>query len=230
MKTERVIHIELGASAADVICWMQSLPTRTVNLTVNEILSAESKGKIAQIPYEFSYTSEAELLSCHLVIRDGAALDLAAKIPKGQIKSTIIKLIRKHIRKNREMPTVLIGIRSDLLLEVLNDFMTKMEEKESEYAGVPNKYRKLCEVNDRAYRSLLNEILGCYKSVDEIQGDYNLQHLDYEGIINDSFDSAFGVIEKQEDQDMLLLLLEFGLPDEEYNKIIEKLKKRNENV
>lgn len=230
MKTERVIHIELGASAADVICWMQSLPPRTVNSSVNEILSAESNGKIARIPYEFSYTSEAEPLSCRLVIRDGAALDFAAKIPKGQLKSTIVKIVRKHIRKNREMPPNPIGIRSDLLLEVLKNFMTKMKEKESEYAGVPNKYRKLCEANDMAYRMLLNEILVSYKAVDENQGDYNLQHLNYEGIINDSFDSAFGVIEKQEDLDTLLLLLEFGLPDEEYNEIIEKLKERNENV
>lgn len=211
MKTERVIHIELSASATDVICWMQSLPTRTINSSVNEILSAESKGKIARIPYEFSYTGKADPLSCRLVIRDCAALDFAAKIPKGQLKSTIVKMIRKHIRKNREMPPDPIGIRSDLLLEVLNNFMTKIVVKELEYAGVPNKYRKLCEATDMAYRALLNGILVSYKAVDENQGDYNLRHLDYEGIINDSFDSAFGVIEKQ-------------------NEIIEKLKERNENV
>lgn len=230
MKTERVIHIELGASAADVICWMRSLPTRTINLSVNEILSAESKGKIAQIPCKFSYTSKAEPLSCQLVIRGETALDLAAKIPKGQLKSTIVKIIRKHIRKNKEIPPSPVGIRSDLLLEVLKNFMTKMEEKESEYAGVPNKYRKLCEANDMAYRALLNGILVSYKAVDENQGDYNLRHLDYERIISDSFDSAFGVIEKHEDLDKLLLLLEFGLPDEEYKEIIEKLKERNKNV
>lgn len=230
MKTERVIHIELGASAADVICWMRSLPPRTVNLSVNEILSAESKGKIARIPYESSYTSEVEPLSCRLVIRDVAALELAAKIPKGQLKSTIVKIVRKHIRKNKEIPPAPVGIRSDLLLEVLKKFMTKMAEKESEYDGVPNKYRKLCEANDIAYKSLFRAILDCSKAVDEIQGDYNLRHLDCEGIINDSFDSAFGVIEKQEDNDTLLLLLEFGLPDEEYNEIIGKLKARNENV
>lgn len=171
-----MLHIELDASVADVICWMRSLPPRTVNSTVNEILSAESKGKLARIPYEFSSTKEVKPLSCRLVIRDGAALELVAKIPKGEIKSTVIKLIRKHIRKNRESPSAPVGIRCDLLLKILNDFMTKMTEKEAVYTGVPDKYRKLCVANDMAYRLLLKKILGCYRLVDEMQGDYNLHH------------------------------------------------------
>lgn len=226
MKGERVLHIELDAAAADVICWMRFLPPRTVNFTVNEILSAESKGKLARIPYEFPSTSEVEPISCRLVIRDGAALNLVAKIPKGELKSTVIKLIRKHIRKNLEAPSAPVGVRSDLFLNIFKDFMVKMAEKESEYAGVPDKYRKLCAVSDMAYRSILKEVLGCYRSVDEIQGDYNLRHLDYEGIIKDSYDAVFGVTDEKEDSDSLCKLLEFGLPDEEFNEIIKQLKER----
>ena len=103
MKAEKILHIELGAAHGDVIAWMRSLPERTINQTVNEILSSESRGKIRRIPHQFSSTKSPESLSCRLVIRDKAALDFVAKIPKGEIKDTLVKVIRKHIRKNQEL-------------------------------------------------------------------------------------------------------------------------------
>ena len=51
MKAERILHIELGAEHGDVIAWMRSLPERTINQTVNEISSSESRGKIRRIPH-----------------------------------------------------------------------------------------------------------------------------------------------------------------------------------
>lgn len=195
MKVERILHIELGAAHGDVIAWMRSLPERTINQTVNEILSSESRGKIRQIPHQFSSTKEQEPLSCRLVIRDTAALNFVAKIPKGEIKSTLVKIIRKHIRKNKELPPAPISIHGGILIDVLRNFVTKMEAKEAEYAGVPNKYSKLCEANDRAYHALHDEILACYKSVDENQGDANLRNLDYDRIIREAFESVFGIVE-----------------------------------
>ena len=196
MKQNKILHIELGAEAADVIGWMRSLPSRTINHTVNEILSSESRGKIRKISHEFSSAKEDEHLSCNLIIRDKAALALVAKIPKGEIKSTLVKIIRKHIRKNKELPPTPIGIHAEILIDVLRNFVTKMETKEAEYAGVPNKYSKLCEANDRAYHALRDEILACYKFVDENQGDANLRYLDCDRIICEEFDSVFGIIER----------------------------------
>ena len=195
MKQNKILHIELGAEASDVIGWMRSLPQRTINHTVNEILSSESRDKIRKIPHEFSSAKEDEHLSCGLVIRDRAALNFVAKIPKGEIKSTLVKIIRKHIRKNKELPPAPIGIHGGILIDVLRNFVTKMEAKEVEYAGVPNKYSKLCEANDRAYHTLRDEILACYKSVDENQGDANLRNLDCDRLIRETFESVFGSIE-----------------------------------
>lgn len=195
MKVERILHIELGAEHGDVIAWMRSLSERTINQTVNEILSSESRGKIRQIPHQFSSTKEQEPLSCRFVIRDTAALDFVAKIPKGEIKNTLVKVIRKHIRKNQELPPKPIGIHGELFLTKLGEFIEKAKAKESQYSGVPNKYSKLCEANEKAYRTLLDEILGCYKSVDENQGNANLRNLDCDGIIQSVFNSVFGSIE-----------------------------------
>jgi len=174
---------------------MRSLPSRTINHTVNEILSSESRGKIRQIPHQFSSTKEQEPLSCRFVIRDTAALDFVAKIPKGEIKSTLVKVIRKHIRKNQELPPKPVGIHGELFLTKLGEFIEKAKAKEAQYSGVANKYSKLCEAYEKAYRTLLDEILACYKSVDENQGDANLRNLDCDRIIREAFESVFGIIE-----------------------------------
>ena len=57
---ERILHIVFDKSEADIICWMRSLPPGSVNSTVNKILSAENKGKLANIPYKFSFASDVE--------------------------------------------------------------------------------------------------------------------------------------------------------------------------
>lgn len=192
MKKEKIIHLELGAAHGDVVAWMRSLPNRTRNKTVNEILSAESHGKIAHIPQEFSSAKEETSLSCRLVIRDRAALDFVAKIPKGEIKTTIVKIIRKHVRKNRETLPEPIGIRRDLLLDVLRSFRTKMDAKEVAYAGIRNKYSKLCQCYDKAHNALFQAILNCANARDENLCDLQMRQIDYAAIVEAAFDEVFG--------------------------------------
>ena len=213
MKKEKVIHLELGAAHSDIVAWMRSLPKRTLNKTVNEILSAESRGKIARIPWEFSSAKNEQPLSCRFVIRDGDALKLAAKIPRGEIKPTIVKILRKHIRKNREMPPKPIGIRRDLLLDVLRGFRTKIEEKETEYAGVPNKYSKLCACYEKAHDTLFQAILDCANSEDENQCDLQMRQIDYTAIVDAAFDEEFGAISKSADENHPVIEAEIPEPE-----------------
>lgn len=99
------------------------------------------------------------------------------------------------LRNNQELPPNPIGIHGELFLTKLGEFIEKAKAKELEYVGVPNKYSKLCEANEKAYCALLDKILGCYKSVDKNQGDTNLRALDCDGIIQSVFESVFGSIE-----------------------------------
>ena len=205
MKKEKIIHLELGAAHSDIVAWMRSLPKRTLNKTVKEILSAESRGKIARIPYAFSSAKEEPPLSCRLVIRDRAALDFVAKIPKGEIKTTIVKILRKHMRKNREMPPEPIGIRRDLLLDVLQGFKTKIDAKEVEYAGIPNKYSKLCECYEKAHYALFQAILNCANAGDENQCDLMMRQIDCAGIVDSAFEEVFGRIPKSADENQTVI-------------------------
>ena len=55
---ERILFIKLEPKTeSDVICWMKSLPPRTVNKTVNEIVVAESRDQTARIPSKISSTN-----------------------------------------------------------------------------------------------------------------------------------------------------------------------------
>ena len=50
---QKTIHLILKPEDSDLLGWKASLPHRTLNKTVNEILLAESKSEIAAIPFEF---------------------------------------------------------------------------------------------------------------------------------------------------------------------------------
>ena len=104
--------------------------------------------------------------------------------------------------------------------------------------------------NYRDTKSLLNSCRQVYMEPE--YGNYNLYHLNCEDIINKAFVQVFGVIAKPADEsvdenpvavpeenmcnladenqeDSLYKILEYGLPDEEFEIIKDKLKERKNN-
>ena len=250
---ERILFIKLDPKTeADVICWMNSLPPRTVNKTVNEIVVAESRGLIARIPNEFSFTNQVEPLRCRLIFRSRAALNFLTKIPKGEYKSTLVAIIRRHIEKSKGMPPTPLKIHKRYLSAVTNQFVNMINAKKQETKGVPNRYDKLSKFLELAFTSFSNAVLECYEFVDTLHGNYNLYHLNCEDIIKNAFVQVFGEIAKpanksvnenfvaaseesepnsadENHEDRIYKILKYGLPDEEFEKIEEKLKERKNN-
>ncbi len=250
---ERILFIKLDTKTeADIICWMNSLPPRTVNKTVNEIVVAESRGLIARIPNEFSFTNQVEPLRCRLIFRSRAALNLLTKIPKGEYKSTLVAIIRRHIEKNKGMPPTPLKIHKRYLSAVTNQFVNMINAKKQETKGVPNRYDRLNKFFELAFTNFSNAVLECYEFVDTLHGNYNLYHLNCEDIINKAFVQVFGEIAKPENEsvnenfvaapeetepnfadenqeDRIYRILKYGLPDEEFERIKEKLKERKNN-
>ena len=164
---ERHLHIVFQKPEADIICWMRSLRPGTVNSTVNEILTAESKGGLASIPCRFSVTDDVPRANCRFVIRGKSALNFVAKIPRGKIKQTLVRVIRKHIRKNSELPPPPILLRGDSIVKLLESFEMKISAKEATYTGMPDKYRFLSENYRLACEILFSEILKCFDKQSE---------------------------------------------------------------
>lgn len=194
---ERILFIKLDPKTEpDVICWINSLPPRTANKTVNEIVVAESRGLIARIPNEFSFTNDVESLRSRLIFRSKAALNFLAKIPKGEYKSTLVEIIRRHIQKNKGLPPASFDMHRQYLSMVTDRFVNMIKAKKQETKGVPNRYDKLNEFYELAFKNFSNVILECYKSVDRLRGNFNLYHLDCEDFINNAFVQVFGEMTK----------------------------------
>ncbi len=164
---ERILHIVFQKPEADIICWMRSLQPGTVNSTINEILTAESKGRLASIPCRFLTTDDVENANCRFVIRGKSALNFVAKIPRGKIKQTLVKVIRKHIQKNGELPPPPILLRGDSIIKLLEAFEKKIDAKEASYAGMPDKYSFLSKSYRLACELLFSEILKCFDKQSE---------------------------------------------------------------
>ena len=250
MMEKRILFIKLNPKTeADIICWMNSLPTRTINKTVNQIVIAESRNKIARIPNEFSYTNQVEPLRCRLIFRSKATLSFLTKIPKGEYKSTLVKIIRRHIEKSKALPPAPFLIHRRYLSITTDRFVAIIKDKKLETKGVPNRYDKLNEFYELAYINFSNAVFDCYKSVNRNHGNYNLYHIDCEDIINKAFVQVFGGIANESmnenlvaesgksstnsldenQQDRIYIICKYGLPDEEFETIIEKIKESKNN-
>ena len=250
---ERILFIKLDPKTeADIICWMNSLPTRTINKTVNQIVIAESRNKIARITNEFSYTNQVEPLRCRLIFRSKATLSFLTKIPKGEYKSTLVKIIRRHIEKSKALPPAPFLIHRRYLSITTDRFVAIIKDKKLETKGVPNRYDKLTEFYEHAFANFSDAVFNCYKSVDRNQGNYNLYHLNCEEIINKAFVQVFGEIVKsvnesvnekpvaspeettpnsldENQEDRIYIIFKYGLPDEEFKRINKELKERKNN-
>ena len=189
---ERILFVKLEPETEDdIIRWMKSLPPRTVNKTVNDIVVAESRGLTARIPYKISYTKEVEPLRCRLIFRSKVALNFLSKISKGEYKVTLVKIIRRHIEKNKGLPPAPFEIHTKYFSMAIDRFIKAIKSKRWESKGVPNRFDKLNTFYQLAFKDFSNAVLNCYKSVDRNHGDYNLYRLDTEDIVNKAFTSIF---------------------------------------
>ena len=228
---ERILFVKLDPKTeGDIIRWMKSLPPRTVNKTVNEIVVAESKGRTARIPYKISYTKEIEPLRCRLIFRNKAAFHFLSKIPKGKYKATLVKIIRRHIQVNKTLPPATFEVNIKYFSMAIERFIKAIKNKRWESKGVPYRFDKLNAFYELTFKDFSNAVLNCYKSADRNHGDYNLYHLNTVDIVNKVFTSVFGEITvtanksvDENQEDVLLKILEYGIPDEELAIICEKL-------
>lgn len=212
---QKTIHLILKPEDTDLQAWKASLPRRTLNKTVNEILLAESKGRIASVPFEFLSIESSKPVSCVIRITDENVARFAEALPKGDKAESIKKIIRKHISKNKELPPKEIGIPAELLATKLEALKELLIEKSNTYAGEHDKNRKLKIVYEKVVAEIFDSILNYYLSDDEEKGDDALQSLNIERIVNIELDMAF---------DKLFKILSYGIPDEEFVSIINHMK------
>lgn len=103
MVNKKSIHFVLSKSKdADLLAWKNSLDDGSFNRTVNEILIAESEKKIANIPCGSKKVENPQTINSRLVVYDRYAIDLIESFGTKEVTSSIKKIIRKHLTKNRQ--------------------------------------------------------------------------------------------------------------------------------
>ena len=212
---QKNIHLILKPEDTDLLGWKASLPNRALNKTVNEILLAESKGKIAEIPFEFSSIESSEPVSCVLRIADENVSRFVDSLPKGDKAESIKKIIRKHIRKNKELPPEEAGVPAELLATKIETLKDLLIEKANACVGEHDKNRKLKAIYEKVVMEIFDSIPKCYPTDDEEKGDEALQSLNIERFVNIEFDMIF---------DKLFEILRFGIPDEKFESVINYIR------
>ena len=188
MAKEKVIHFVLSPEDGDLIGWLQSLPKRSFNKTVNRILVSESYGEIAPLPCAFSSAEVAEEVQCRIVLRDEKAEMLVSAMSYGEVTGRLKEILRRHIKANQMKPKE-IDVRQ--LFRLFQNFRTKMTELEEEAYGVPDRDRLLCDFYDEALQRLFSSVSGCYQTGDQISGDARLAKLQDENFPEEIFEQIF---------------------------------------
>lgn len=94
------VHIKIGKKDADLIYWIESLPSGCFSHYASLILQAEIRKKIAVIPvYEQEGISE-KTKEVVIYIHDKQVITMIQSLPKGTRAKYIKKVVRKHISAN----------------------------------------------------------------------------------------------------------------------------------
>lgn len=192
MTIRKSIHFVLSQDKdADILAWKNSLENGSFNRVVNEILIAESEKKIADIPCGSKKSENLQTINSRLVVYDRYAIELIESFGPKEVTSSIKRIIRKHLNKNRQTVKQSKDDRYKPISEILKAFEVKMTEKAQEYAGVSNKYQKLCNAYDIAIKNLFNELLSCASASTMNDACSNIRKINYMVIINNAFKIAF---------------------------------------
>lgn len=194
MVKRKSIHFVLSkAKDADILAWKNSLEDGSFNRLVNEILIAESEKKIANIPCGSKKVEDLQTINSRLLVYDRYAIELIESFGPKEVTSSIKKIIRKHLNKNRQAVNHSQDDRYKLIGEILKAFEVKMIEKAQEYSGVSNKYQKLCDAYDMAINKLFIELLSCASAPTINEACNKIRNFNCTQIINNAYKVAFEV-------------------------------------
>ena len=188
MAKEKVIHFVLSPEDGDLIGWLRSLPKRSFNKTVNQILVSESCGEIALLLCTFSSAEVTKEVQCRIVLRDEKAEKFVLSMPYGEVTGRLKEILRRHIKVNQTKPKE-VDVRQ--LVRLFQNFRTKIWELEEEAYGVPDRDRLLCDFYDEALQRLFSSVSGCYQIGDQISGDARLAKLQDENFQEEIFEKIF---------------------------------------
>ena len=97
-----VVHFCLGRDDKDLLAWKKALPKMTFSWYVREIIRADRKGMILELPLETASIADGEEYDTKLYFTGKEEIVFIRTIPKGKRNKKIKEVIRRHLEANRK--------------------------------------------------------------------------------------------------------------------------------
>lgn len=100
-----IVHLSMGRDDKDLIAWKKALPKMTFSWYVREIIRADRKGMILELPLETASVEDGEEYDTKLYLTGKEEIVFIRTIPKGKRNKKIKEVIRRHLEANRKYCT-----------------------------------------------------------------------------------------------------------------------------
>jgi len=97
-----VFHFSLGPEDKDLIAWKKALPKMTFSWYVREIIRADRKGMILELPLETASVEDGEQYETKLYFTGKEEIVFIRTVPKRKRNTKIKEVIRRHLEANRK--------------------------------------------------------------------------------------------------------------------------------
>ena len=100
-----VVHLCLGPDDKDLLAWKKALPKMTFSWYVREIICAEKKRMVLELPLKTVTVEDGERYETKIYFTGKEDISFIRTIPKGKRNKRIKEIIRRHLEENRKYIT-----------------------------------------------------------------------------------------------------------------------------
>lgn len=100
-----IVHLYFRRNDKDLLAWKKALPRMTFSWYVREIIRADRKGMVLELPLETASVEDGEESETKLYFTGKEEIGFIRTIPKGKRNKRIKEVIRKHLEENRKYVT-----------------------------------------------------------------------------------------------------------------------------
>ena len=97
-----VVHLCFGPDDKDLLAWKKALPKMTFSWYVREIIRAEKKRMVLELPLETVAVEDGERYETKIYFTGKEDISFIRTIPKGKRNKRIKEVIRQHLEVNRK--------------------------------------------------------------------------------------------------------------------------------
>ncbi len=97
-----VVHLYFGKKDKDLIAWKKALPKMAFSSYIREIIRADKRGEILELPLEFEEVVDDEKIETKLYFTGKDEIWFIRAIPRYRRNKKIKEVLRRHLEANKK--------------------------------------------------------------------------------------------------------------------------------